>query len=164
MMRIACERSALRLWRAVGIFALTLGSPHVSLAQSAGTSLTPQWSGIWNAEGSLLTLRVTHSEDQLHVEPVESLGFIWRNSIGHINGNSATIDVEYQGVVATVLVQLGEGGTAMVRPLSCQPDYHVVCALVQNQQARFRKVGEAIVQGDASTSQAAGNHTAAMND
>jgi len=148
--------AALRLCRAFGLLAITLGAPQFALAQTVGASLAQQWSGIWNAEGSLLTLKVSHSDNQLHVEPVESLGFVWRNSIGHINGSSATIDVEYQGVVATVLVQLGEGGTAMVRPLSCQPDYHVVCALVQNQQARFRKVGETIAQGTAHGS--AGNN------
>ena len=143
-MQIHFENVAQRLSPASCWLAVALCLPIQSFAQ---TPVDPQWSGIWNAEGSLLTLRVTHLDDQLHVEPVESLGFQWRNSIGHINGNSATINVEYQGVVATVLVKLGEGGTAMVRPLSCQPDYHVVCALVQNQQARFRKVGEVVAQG-----------------
>jgi hypothetical protein len=151
-MQIHFEKVAQRLSPAIGFLAFALGLPAQSCAQTSGV---PQWSGIWNAEGSLLTLRVTHIDDQLHVEPVESLGFQWRNSVGQINGSSATIDVEYQGVVATVLVQLGEGGTAMVRPLSCQPDYHVVCALVQNQQARFRKVGESIAQGAAVTTSAA---------
>lgn len=153
-MQIHFEKFAQRLSPAIGFLAFALGLPVQSYAQTSGT---PLWSGIWNAEGSLLTLRVTHVDDQLLVEPVESLGFQWRNSVGHINGSSATIDVEYQGVVATVLVQLGEGGTAMVRPLSCQPDYHVVCALVQNQQARFRKVGESIAQGAAVTTSGARN-------
>jgi len=76
---------------------------------------------------------------------------------GPINGTSATIDVEYQGVVARVLVQLGESGTAMVRPLSCQPDYHVVCALVQNQQARFFRLGDIATQGFGSNAAAMTN-------
>lgn len=153
-MRIQVEKVALRLPRALGVLALSLGFPLQGEAQSSSASLSPQWSGIWNAEGSLLTVKVTHLENQLHVEPLESLGHIWRNSVGHINGNSATLEVEYQGVTATVLVQLGEGGTAMVRPLRCQPDYHVVCALVQNQQARFRKVGDVIAQGAGSNASA----------
>ncbi len=110
------------------------------------------WSGVWQAQGTPFTLRVTRQDDQLHIEPVESLGFIWRNGVGKISGDSATVEVHYQGVVGTILVQLGEGDTAMVRPLSCQPDYHVVCALVQNQQARFVKIEAAGAQtADAST-------------
>jgi len=151
-MRTQLETIVTRLSCITGFLALSLGLPAHTLAQSAGSALSPQWSGIWNAEGTQLTLKVTHQAGRLHVEPMESLGHIWRNSVGYINGSSATIDVEYQGVVATVLVQLGQEGTAMVRPLSCQPDYHVVCALVQNQQARFRKVGDAVAQGIESSS------------
>ena len=107
---------------------------------------TKNWSGVWQAQGTPFTLRVTRQNDQLHIEPLESMGFIWSNSVGKISGDSATVEVNYQGVVGTILVQLGEGDTAMVRPLSCQPDYHVVCALVQNQQARFVKVDTAGAQ------------------
>lgn len=102
------------------------------------------WSGVWNAEGTLFSLRITRMNDQLLVEPLESLGFIWSNGIGRIHGGSdeqsATIEVGYQGATGTLLVQLGEEGTATVRPVNCQPDFHVVCALVQNQQARFVKM------------------------
>jgi len=146
-MRSYFDTFVLALSRAVGLLTLSLAIPAHTLAQTPGSTLSPQWSGIWIAEGTLLTLKVTHQDNELLVEPLESLGHIWRNSIGNINGSSATIDVEYQGVLATVLVQLGQGGTAMVRPLSCQPDYHVVCALVQNQQALFRKVGDVVAQG-----------------
>ena len=93
IMQIHFEKVAQRLSPAIGFLAFALGLPAQSCAQTSGV---PQWSGIWNAEGSLLTLRVTHIDDQLHVEPVESLGFQWRNSVGQINGSSATIDVEYQ--------------------------------------------------------------------
>ncbi|MDP1929972.1 MAG: hypothetical protein Q8L60_00775 [Gammaproteobacteria bacterium] len=116
-----------------------------SITTHAQTS-TKVWSGVWQAQGTPFTLRVTRQNDQLHIEPVESLGFIWSNSVGKINGESATVEVNYQGVVGTILVQLGEGDTAMVRPLSCQPDYHVVCALVQNQQARFVRIDAAGAQ------------------
>ncbi|MGB4246443.1 MAG: hypothetical protein WBJ75_01895 [Pseudohongiellaceae bacterium] len=118
-----------------------------SLAAAAQTQApTKSWSGVWQAQGTPFTLRVTRQDDQLHIEPLESMGFIWSNGIGKINGDSATVEVNYQGVVGTILVQLGDGDTAMVRPLSCQPDYHVVCALVQNQQARFVKMDAAGAQ------------------
>ncbi|MEK7259266.1 MAG: hypothetical protein AAB211_05660 [Pseudomonadota bacterium] len=113
-------------------------------AHPAQAQVDNDWSGVWNAEGTLFSLRITRMNDQLLVEPLESLGFIWSNGIGRIHGGSdeqsATIEVGYQGATGTLLVQLGEEGTATVRPVNCQPDFHVVCALVQNQQARFVKM------------------------
>lgn len=119
---------------------------------------TRNWSGLWQAQGTPFTLRVTRQNDQLHIEPVESLGFVWSNGIGRVHGDSATVNVNYQGVTGTVLVQLGEGDTAMVRPLSCRPDFHIICTLVQNQQARFVRLNEVGAQtADATTpSQSAG--------
>lgn len=101
-----------------------------------------RWLGVWQAKDTLFTLRVVKRDEFLYLEPVESMGFEWRNSPGRINGDSAAFNVEYQGVFATVQVQLGEDGTAIARPVSCRPDYHVVCALVQNQQALFKKISE----------------------
>lgn len=115
-------------------------------AQAQTVTPAKSWSGIWQAQGTPFTLRVTRQNDELHIEPLESMGFIWSNGVGKISGDSATVEVNYQGVIGTILVQLGEGDTAMVRPLSCQPDYHVVCALVQNQQARFLKMDAAGAQ------------------
>ncbi len=119
--------------------ALLLAAAHPTQAQ-----VDNDWSGIWNAEGTLFSLRITQMNDQLLIEPLESLGFIWSNGIGRIHGGndeqSATIEVGYQGATGTLLVQLGEEGTATVRPVNCQPDFHVVCALVQNQKARFVKM------------------------
>lgn len=156
-MRSHAESAVLQCTRAIGFLALSLGLPLHGHAQVPLTPPAPQWSGIWNAEGTLLTLKVTHKDNQLHVEAQESMGYLWRNGVGTVNGNSATLDVEYQGVVARVMVQLGEDGTAMVRPLSCQPDYHVVCALVQNQQARFLRLGDIATQGIGPTSAAMTN-------
>ena len=119
--------------------ALLLAATHPTQAQ-----VDSDWSGVWNAEGTLFSLRITQMNDQLLIEPLETLGFIWSNGLGRIHGEgedqSATVDVDYQGVKGTLLVQLGEEGTATVRPVNCQPDFHVVCALVQNQQARFVKM------------------------
>jgi len=142
-MQVQVAKFARLLTGTASVMAMALSVPAQVLAQSVAVQPTPQWSGVWNAEGSLISLRVTHRNDQLHVEPLVTMGHEWRNSIGEVNGNSATLDVEYQGVVARVLVQLGTDNTAIVRPLSCQPDYHVVCALVQNQQALFRRAGAA---------------------
>lgn len=107
-----------------------------------------RWLGVWQAKDTLFTLNVVARDDFLHIVPVQTLGFQWRNSPGRINGDSALFNVEYQGVLATVHVQLGEGGTAIARPVSCKPDYHVVCALVQNQQALFKKIGDSAQYSD----------------
>lgn len=115
---------------------------------SEASAADERWLGVWQAKDSLFTLRLVAADDLLRVEPVETLGFQWRNSPGRINGDSATFNVEYQGVFATVHVQLGEEGTAIARPVSCRPDYHVVCALVQNQQALFKKVSESAQNSD----------------
>jgi len=98
------------------------------------------WEGEWQAEDTLFSLRVVPQGSRFIVEPVSSLGLEWTSSNGVINGNNGTINVEYQGVSAQVLVQLISDSSAIVRSLSCQPDYHVVCTLVSNQQALFVKV------------------------
>jgi len=115
---------------------------------NAAAAADARWLGIWQAKDSLFSLRIVTRDDFLHIEPVETLGFQWRNSPGRISGDSASFNVEYQGVLATVHVQLGEDGTAIARPVSCRPDYHVVCALVQNQQALFKKISEPTQNAD----------------
>jgi hypothetical protein len=45
-------------------------------------------------------------------------------------------------------VQLISDSSAIVRSLSCQPDYHVICTLVQNQQALFIKLKNAANQAE----------------
>jgi hypothetical protein len=115
---------------------------------NAGSAADERWLGVWQAKDTLFTLRLVAKDDFLHIEPVQSLGFLWRNSPGRVNGDSAAFNVEYQGVLATVHVQLGEDGTAIARPVSCRPDYHVICALVQNQQALFQKISNAAQTAD----------------
>lgn len=101
---------------------------------------TSVWEGEWQAENTLFSLRVIPRGSQFVIEPVSSLGLEWTSSGGAISGNSGTINVEYQGVSAQVLVQLISHSSAIVRSMSCQPDYHVICTLVHNQQALFVKV------------------------
>lgn len=97
------------------------------------------WHGNWQAENTTFILRVLPEGNRFEVEAVQPLGLGWTSSNGIINGNSGTINVEYQGVTALVMVQLISHGSAIVRSMSCQPDYHVVCTLVRNQQALFIK-------------------------
>ena len=97
------------------------------------------WGGVWAAQDSPFVIKVTRSGNQFMVESIESMGLEWVARNGIINGDSATIDVEYQGVYGRVLVQLMDATTAVARAMSCQPDYHVICALVRNQQAQFNK-------------------------
>ena len=116
-------------------------SSLLSILSTQANAQTPHadWSGVWQASGSPFMLKVHSQNDLLHVEAIESMGLVWQNSPGTIHGDSATFEVQYQGVTATVLVQKTDAETAIARPLSCQPDYHIVCALVQNQQALFVK-------------------------
>ena len=119
------------------------GTQQTAAAQES-IQAGPQWSGVWQAdtEDMLFTLRVTREGDQFTVDEVTPRGMGWRVRNGAISGQSGTIDVSYQGVQARVLVQLTQPDVAMVRSMSCQPDYHVVCTLVRNQQARFVRVQE----------------------
>lgn len=97
------------------------------------------WQGEWLAEGTDFSLKVIPNGNRFQVEPVFPMGLNWKAGTGVISGNSGTIHVEYEGVTAQVMVQLTGSESAIVRSMSCQPDYHVICTLVRNQQARFIK-------------------------
>jgi hypothetical protein len=99
------------------------------------------WHGEWQAQDTDFTLLVLPSGTNFRVDPLRPAGIEWQAGEGVINGSSGTIEVSYQGVVAQVMVQLTSPESAIVRSMSCQPDYHVVCTLVRNQQARFIKLG-----------------------
>lgn len=98
------------------------------------------WHGEWQAQDTDFTLLVLPSGMNFRLEPLRPAGIEWQAGEGLINGSSGTVEVRYQGVVAQVMVQLTSPETAIVRSMSCQPDYHVVCTLVRNQQARFVKL------------------------
>lgn len=98
------------------------------------------WHGEWQAQDTDFTLLVLPSGTNFRLEPLRPAGIEWQAGEGLINGSSGTVEVRYQGVVAQVMVQLTSPETAIVRSMSCQPDYHVVCTLVRNQQARFIKI------------------------
>lgn len=98
-----------------------------------------RWTGQWSAEGLTFVVQARASADRLEISPVESSGQGWVTSNGRISEDSATIEVEYQGVTATALIRLTENNTAIAQTLSCQPDYHVICTLARDQQARFHR-------------------------
>lgn len=98
------------------------------------------WHGEWQAQDTDFTLLVLPSGMNFRLQPLRPAGIEWQAGEGSINGSSGTVEVRYQGVVAQVMVQLTGPETAIVRSMSCQPDYHVVCTLVRNQQARFVKL------------------------
>jgi len=131
------------------VLAFTASLTSVISAQQTGADPGsdqdgPQWSGVWQADTDdmVFTLRVTREGDQFTVDEVAPTGMGWRVRNGAISGQSGTIDVSYQGVSARVLVQLTQPDVAMIQSMSCQPDYHVICTLVRNQQARFVRVQE----------------------
>ncbi|MEX1197964.1 MAG: hypothetical protein WEB57_08905 [Pseudohongiellaceae bacterium] len=99
-----------------------------------------RWNGQWSAEGLAFVVQARTSADHLDVSPVEPAEQGWITRNGRIRNDTATIEVEYQGVTATALIQLMADDTAIARALSCQPDYHVICTLVRNQQARFHRL------------------------
>lgn len=122
---------------------LALALMLLSLQAGAGAA-DADWSGVWQAdtEDMDFTLRVISDGEQFTVEEVMPTGMGWTVENGTITGQSGTINVFYQGVTARVLVQLLDSNTAIIRSMACQPDFHVVCTLVRNQQARFVRAGQ----------------------
>jgi len=125
------------------ISCLCIATPAISLADDTASQghifNSSAWHGEWQAENTTFILRVIPEGNRFAVEAVQPLDLGWTSKNGIINGNSGTINVEYQGVTALVMVQLITHSSAIVRSMSCQPDYHVVCTLVRNQQALFIK-------------------------
>lgn len=96
-----------------------------------------RWEGVWGVEGTLFSIAVRVVDGRLEVSEVESLGFEWRATDGQVQGDSASIRVEYAGATATVKASLQEDGTAVATAANCMPDYLVVCALTRDRMARF---------------------------
>lgn len=120
--------------------ALIATTTQFSAAQADELTDPDTWHGEWQAENTDFTLLVLPSGTNFRLEPLRPAGIEWQAGEGMITGSSGTVEVRYQGVVAQVMVQLTSPQSAIVRSMSCQPDYHVVCTLVRNQQARFVKL------------------------
>lgn len=117
--------------------ALLILAPMASYGQETQSS---HWNGAWNAEGTLFRIGIVVEEGEMKVTQIESLGFEWTNQNGEINGNIATVEVDYAGVTGTIQAELIDENTAIVFAASCMPDFMVVCLLSKDRQAVFRKV------------------------
>ncbi|MEE3239281.1 MAG: hypothetical protein VX220_10360 [Pseudomonadota bacterium] len=102
----------------------------------------PQWSGNWIADGTFFQIEISVKNNVMVVNQVESLGFIWTNQNGEVDGKIAQVEVEYAGATGIVIAELIEPNTAIVTASTCVPDFMVVCALAKGRQAIFRKVEE----------------------
>lgn len=128
------------------LFCLTLALPYSGtlLAQNAlpddSAATKARWTGQWSAEGLPFVVQARTSSDHIEISPVTPAAQAWVIRNGLINDDSATIEVEYQGVTATALIRLIAEDTAIAQALTCQPDYHVICTLVRDQQARFHRL------------------------
>lgn len=104
-------------------------------------SSADRWDGVWTAEGTAFSIRVIRQDQRMFVMPEQSMGFVWNSGIGTISGDTATIEVEYQGARGTIVVTQNGGGIATARALNCLPETHLMCALARGQQVRFFKQG-----------------------
>lgn len=102
----------------------------------------PQWSGNWIADGTFFQIEISVKNNVMIVNQVESLGFIWTNQNGEVDGKIAKVEVEYAGATGIVVAELIEPNMAIVTASTCVPDFMVVCALAKGRQAIFRKVEE----------------------
>jgi len=122
--------------------ALIVAALMWSVAMGAGAqdaTAGDPWDGVWTAEGTAFSIRVIRQDQRMLIAPVQSLGFVWNSGIGSINGDTATIEVEYQGARGTVVVTHDKRGIATARALNCLPETHLMCALARGQQVRFLK-------------------------
>ena len=111
-----------------------------SVASYGQEALISQWNGVWNAEGTLFSIAILIENDEMKVTQIESLGFEWTNENGKIDGNIATVEVDYAGVTGTIRAELIDANTAVAFAASCMPDFMVMCLLSKDRQAIFRRV------------------------
>lgn len=109
---------------------------------NAQEDLSAHWDGLWIVEGTLFSIAVAIENEELKVQQVESLGFLWSSENGKVDGNVVTVEIEYAGVEGTIQAELVDPNTAVAFAASCLPDFMVVCMLTKDRQAVFRKVME----------------------
>lgn len=105
---------------------------------------TPNWDGVWNAEGTLFTIGVEVRDGRMLITKIETMGFEWSNEDGQIDGNTVTVPVVYAGVTGIIQAQLVDADTAIAFAATCTPDFMVVCALSKGRQAVFRRVESSV--------------------
>ena len=112
----------------------------------AFTSLSPleandiDWNGYWAIEAFNFMIEVDATANTFEVIPVLPATLPWTPDTGEIRDGKGYINVEYQGVSADLLVELTDANTALVQPVNCMPEYHMLCALAQNQRAILTRV------------------------
>tara|TARA_B100000378_G_C17996048_1_gene395529 strand:- start:91 stop:486 length:396 start_codon:yes stop_codon:yes gene_type:complete len=99
-----------------------------------------QWSGNWIADGTFFQIEISVENNTMRVIQVESLGLIWTNQDGKVDGKMAQIEVEYSGATGIIKAELIEPNMAIVTASTCIPEFMVVCALSKGRRAVFRKV------------------------
>lgn len=109
---------------------------------NAQEDLSAHWDGVWIVEDTLFSIAVAIENEELKIQALESLGFIWSNRNGKVEGNLATVEVEFVGATSTVQAELVDPNTAVVIATSCLPDFMVACLLSKDREAVFRKIAE----------------------
>lgn len=124
------------LWLAFALF-----TTHGASAQDG----LGDWHGVWNAAGTPFTLRLVQesADAQVSLEQIESLGFEWTAKRVRQEDGMLLVDIDYAGVTGTVRVQRRDASSALASPLSCTPEYMVVCALSRGQRALFVRLESA---------------------
>ena len=111
-----------------------------SVSAFAQDESAQQWSGNWIADGTFFQIEISVENNTMRVIQVESLGFIWTNQDGKVDGKMAQIEVEYSGATGIIKAELIEPNMAIVTASTCTPEFMVVCALSKGRRAVFRKV------------------------
>lgn len=106
------------------------------------------WDGEWLAEGTLFRIGVKVEDGILKVSQLESMGQVWNNEDGEIDGNVAKVKVDYAGASGIIQAELINADTAVLFAASCQPDFMMVCVLSKDRQAVFRKVDSPALDSD----------------
>ncbi|MCH8264247.1 MAG: hypothetical protein IIC10_02520 [Proteobacteria bacterium] len=114
----------------------------LALPSQAQEDLSANFDGVWTADGTLFTIGIAVEDGVLKITQMESLGFEWTNADGKLEGNVATIEVDYisAGVTGIIQVELVDANTAIAFAATCTPDFMVACLLAKGRQAVFRRV------------------------
>jgi hypothetical protein len=118
------------------------------IAASAQQLNQTDWEGEWLAEGTLFRIGVKVEDGILKVSQLESMGQVWSNEDGQIDGNVAKVQVDYAGATGIIQAELINADTAVLFAANCQPDFMVVCVLSKDRQAVFRKVNSPALESD----------------
>lgn len=112
------------------------------IASTARGQSQAQWNGEWIAEGTLFRIGVFVENNVMQVTQIESMGQVWTNEDGEVEGNIVRVKVDYMGATGIIQAELVDANTAVAFAASCAPEFMVVCALSKGRQAIFKRVAE----------------------